>query len=107
MRNPDLMEQSEFSHRRFEYYKETHPPKLSDYKHRAPELLAKDVTVAHDNIRKLVAENDLMRAQLLAAQKNFATWKKYFMWAFGATWTFIAFLFKLLMPYLVKGFLAK
>ena len=107
MRDRELMEPSELSYRRFEYYKETHPPVLSDYKHRTPVQLAQDVTVAHDNIKKLVAEKDLMRRQLLEAQANFARWKKVFMWAIGATWAAILGLLKVLLPYIVKGILAK
>ena len=106
MRDKGLLRQDELDAKQFEYYRESHPPKLSDYKHRTAEQLAKDVSVAHDNMRKMVVEKDLMRSEFIRSQRNFRWWKKAFIWALLATWAIIGLLFKTFAAYAIKGMLA-
>lgn len=105
MRDRDLVDLIEW--KEFQYYKATHPPVLSDYKNRSPEDLARDVTVAHDFIKKLVAEKDVLRAHVILAERRLAKWKKWMTAAFAATWTAIAIVLKVLIPYAIRGMLGK
>lgn len=107
MRDPRFTDLSSDFEKEFEYYRETHPPVLSDYKHRTPAELAKDVTVAHDFIKKLIAEKDLIRRELIETEERFRTFKKWSIRAFLATWGAFGIVLKALLPYLIKGFMAK
>jgi hypothetical protein len=97
MPDPDLLEATEY-----EYYKQTHPPRLTDYSKRTPEELAHDVTVLHDFLKKLVREKDVIRKTLIAERKASRLWRKLLVFALLGTWAGIGGAIKIILPILAK-----
>lgn len=56
---------------------------------------------AHSANKILVKALDKALLEVIDGQK----WKKRLLWAFGATWTLIAFVLKWLIPYAIRGML--
>lgn len=90
----------------YEYYKQSHPPRYSDYSKRTQEQLIHDVNVAHDNLKRQVRINDKLVQQidwLIGQLKRERTWRKWLMTAMGLTWAVIWWLLKFTAPLIVKG----
>jgi hypothetical protein len=87
----------------FEYYAAEKP--LGDYSQRDKIQIIKDLNFAHDNIRKLVKEKDLMREEFYEKLSQERRWRKMMVSAFVATWAGIWGLVQFALPYVVKGML--
>ena len=87
----------------YEFYKQTHPPRISDYTRRSPEELAADITVAHDNLRRQIRINDKLLAQL----ERERVWRRVLTWLVGFQFATILIIFRALLPLALRGLAAK
>jgi hypothetical protein len=86
----------------YEYYKQEHPPRVSDYTRRSPEQLAKDVTVCHNNLRKQIGINYKLVAQL----EREKIWRRVLVCAVLAQWGVFLIMFKVGLPLALRGLAA-
>jgi hypothetical protein len=101
----------------YEYYKQTHPPRVSDYTRRSPEELARDVTICHDNLRRQIRINDKLIAQLerekawretiLAKLEQEKLWRKVLGWMVTGLGAVNLIMLKVGLPLVLKGLAAK
>jgi hypothetical protein len=90
----------------YEYYKQRFPPRQSNYFQRTPQELAKDINVAHDNLRAQMRINDKLVAQireLITQLKRERLWRKLLWTGLGMTWAVLWFLIKVTAPLIVNG----
>ncbi|HUD64670.1 MAG TPA: hypothetical protein VMQ17_08835 [Candidatus Sulfotelmatobacter sp.] len=83
----------------YEYYKQVHPPRVTDYTKRTPEQMARDITVCHDNLRRQIRINDKLVAQL----EREKIWRRVLISAVVGQWTVLLILFKWGLPLAMKG----
>lgn len=92
-----------------EYYKPSPypgPGLHSDYSRRSHEQLIRDVNVAHDFLKKLVAEKDGLHRRLIEQELELGRerrWRKLLIAALGFTWVSFAAVMKYIIPYVVEG----
>lgn len=113
--DPEVLNPTEY-----EYYKQTNPPKYSDYTHRTPEEIASDLIVAHtnlkrqqfvntklvDSLRQLTRQNDRRIGEVAQLKRQVHRGEvrvKALMGAIGVTWTVIGILLKVGLPLILKG----
>lgn len=82
-----------------EFYKQSDPPRVSDYTKRTSAELARDVTVCHNNLRKQIHINTKLLAQL----EREKVWRKFLIWLVGAQWAVFLIVFKEVLPLVLKG----
>lgn len=71
-----------------------------------PEVLQRSLDKAHDNIRKLVTQNDEQRSLILRLEDHIASYKLWlkFAWlAIGGLVGTIGWIIKFLLPYAIRG----
>jgi hypothetical protein len=91
-----------------QYYKKQNTPPFGWQQRNAPTI--EQMNVAHANIRKLVTEKDRIIEQsngVVEVLKRERQWRKWMIAAFGATWSIIILLLKILVPYAIKGMLLR
>lgn len=76
-------------------------PISEDWNNPTRQQMIKSLNKAHSANKVLVAALDKALLEVMNGRK----WIKRLLWAFGATWTCIAFTLKWLIPYAIKGML--
>jgi hypothetical protein len=90
----------------YEYYKQLNPPRHSNYFNRTPQEMARDINIAHDNLRQQMRINDRLVAQIRDLIKQLdreRKWRKLLSAALGLTWAVIWYVIKFAAPLIVKG----
>ncbi len=76
-------------------------PISEDWNNPTRQKMIESLNKAHSANKVLVRAFDKALLEVMDGRK----WKKRLLWAFGATWTLIAFTLKWLIPFAIKGML--
>jgi hypothetical protein len=104
MHNPDLIPNSEIvPPRECEFYEQQPRPPQGWPSRESPHALRRSLDKAHDNLKRVVRENDQLRAALGKLHRRQRLQFKLFSSAMGFTWAVMAWLLHLLLPYAIVG----
>jgi hypothetical protein len=102
--NPDPIPDSDIvPPREYEFYQQQPRPPQGWPPRDSPHALRRSLDKAHDNLKRVVRENDQLRSALGKLHRRQRLQFKLFSAAMGLTWTVMGWLLHLLLPYAIVG----